>query len=204
MDKTKSGRRLSWADQETCTQALSTIIAEMPPAQQQDDDDEDDESPEADPDVEVEFGVLRIGALYGASAHLPAGTTAAEVVDPLPPGITAQVMSDPNNGSLYLWCECQLDSDGKRRLRFSVRLEGAAQPAALVELKAAALSLPDGRPSRVLELHNNVQLLRAAAEACDGTQSEGIQWRKASHIEDPEELAEALAAAGITPEPPPQ
>lgn len=179
MSRKSTGRRLSWADEGPPLSArpiadeipvptdsdvtplkLSAAIQEMV-------------SKGNALEQRLELGILRQGNMYGISATLPSGTTSAEVVTPLPQGMTANVKKEGKELTLLL--ECEYKVEGRHLDTIRVNLQGAEKPELLVHVEAKAMGPRDGRPSSI---HNDLKLLRCASQESISASSEGAEWKR--------------------------
>lgn len=178
------GRRLSWADEGPPLSARP-IADEIP---------FDDEEAQADPGLpagmrelaeqgllqeeEVRLGILRQGGTYGISYQLPQGTTAAEVVPPLPDGVSVEVKWTSEQLP-YLEVEVELSQEGRQIPSIRVRLAGAEKPELLLRLEMKAMGSRDGRPSSA---HSDVRLIRSANQESIAATSEANAWRRGEQL----------------------
>lgn len=185
--KRGSGRRLSWADE-----AGQVVVPLVEPVPDPDGEVEAAAEPDAEGVLIVYFGIIRLGSLYGVTACLPQGTTAAEVIQPLPEGLTAEVrpIDGDAGGTLGLFLTFERNAEGRERLSFGVRLEGCAgAPELEVRVEANVIGLRADRPSRT---HHDVQLLRGKQGKALAADNEGAEWKKAAaDMEKDPEVADA-------------
>lgn len=166
----RSSRRTSFADEQGSL--LELLIPPNP-------------GPEVQPDAQVcdapgehtvNFGIIRIGCLYGIYVPLP-GCICAEAIHPLPPGLTCEAKY-AEDGTLSLWLMYEVISEGRHHESFKVRLEGVAElPELTVHVKAQVMSRRDGRPSRT---NIDVHVLRLATPEVTASEvSAGQEWQAA-------------------------
>lgn len=178
-----TGRRLSWADEGPPLSArpiadeIPVPTAEASEAVPISPEVKDLVSTGAMIEQSVDLGILRQGNTYGIAHVLPKGATAAEVVPPLPEGVTVQVKTD--QGPPSLWVELELTKEGRQFASIRVKVTGAEKPELLLHLEMKAMGPRDGRPSTI---HADVQLLRCASQESISASSEASEWKRGGEM----------------------
>jgi len=170
----KSSRRLSWTDMMGAG-PISVNVGEGL----------EDEVAEKGA-LNVQFGILRQSNLYGCFQALPDGATGADIVQPVPKGVTVEVRD--SDGSLGLWITFESESPGRCQSTFMAKLKGNADPADLtVNVCANVMSIEEGRPSSKRE---GVQLIQRRTPARFSVidakipLNEGMMWEKGKSLNE--------------------
>lgn len=173
-----TGRRLSFAD-EAPPDSARLLVEEIPVESEAiplptDGLAEQLLSTGAVQELYVHLGILRQGNTYGITQPLPDGTVAAQVLAPVPEGVSVAIGAT-ELGQLCAVVELELFKDGRQVADIRIQTDGAEKPELLLRLEMKAMGPRDGRPSAI---HTDVRLLRCASQESISASSEASEWRR--------------------------